>query len=343
MKPKLTELVKRPERFLVLTFFIAVLVVLLYTFFSPNYYQSTAPIQFDIKKGEPFTIIVDRLYQKGMIASKTNFRIAAFIYGAEKRVRAARFFIPNGLSYISLLDLFISGDCNFAREINISGGNSIHWVASLLQWKVFIDSANFVESATDTNLINDLGLNQKSLEGYLFADGIEIYEHSSPDEAVRILYNSFKNFYTDSLKQREAEIGYTTHEILTLASIVEGETNIVEEMPRIAAVYHNRLKRRMKLQADPTIQYLIPGKWRRVLFKDLEIDSPYNTYKYRGLPPGPINNPGKHAILAALYPEENNFLYFVADGKGGHKFSKTFNEHLKKVRLYRRWVRSQKN
>jgi UPF0755 protein len=343
MKPKLTELFKRPERYLLLTFFIAVLVVLIITFFSPNYYQSTAPIRFDIKKGEPFTKIVARLYQKRIISSKTNFRIAAFMYGAETRVRAARFFIPNGLSYIGLLDLFISGYCHFAREINISGGNSINWIASLLQWKVFIDSAEFVRSANDTKLINDLGLKQKSLEGYLFADGIEIYEHSSPQEAIKILFNSFKNFYTDSLKQRETEIGFTTHEILTLASIVEGETNIVEEMPRIAGVYYNRLKRRMKLQADPTIQYLIPGKWRRVFFKDLEIDSPYNTYKYVGLPPGPINNPGKNAILAVLYPEENNYLYFVADGKGGHKFSKTFNEHLKKVRQYRRWVRSQRN
>jgi UPF0755 protein len=343
MKLKLTELLKRPERFLVLTFFIAVLVVLIITFFSPNYYQSSAPIQFDIKKGEPFTKIVDRLYLQGIISSKTNFRIAAFMYGAETRVRAARFFIPNGLSYIGLLDLFISGDCHFAREINISGGQSIYWVASLLQWKVFIDSAEFVESATDTNIINDFGLNQKSLEGYLFADGVDIFEHSSSQEAVKILFSEFKRFYVDSLKQRESEIGFSTHEILTLASIVEGETNIVEEMPSISAVYHNRLRRGMKLQADPTIQYLIPGKWRRVLFKDLEIDSPYNTYKYRGLPPGPINNPGKNAILAALYPEDNNYLYFVADGKGGHKFSKTFNEHLKKVRKYRRWVRSQRN
>ena len=139
------------------------------------------------------------------------------------------------------------------------------------------------------------------------------------------------------------EIGFTTHEILTLASIIEGETNIIEEMPRISGVYHNRLRRGMKLQADPTIQYLIPGEWRRVLFKDLEIDSPYNTYKYKGLPPGPINNPGKDAILAALYPEQNKYLYFVADGKGGHSFSKTFNEHSRKVIQYRKWVRSQRN
>lgn len=343
MKIKLNDLLKRPERYLILSFFIAVFVILLYTFFTPNYYQSTAPIKIDIKRGEPFSNIVDRLYTKGIISSKTNFRLAAFIYGAEKRVRAARFFIPNGLSYIGLLDLFISGECDFAREINISGGQSNYWIASLLQWKVFIDSAVFINTVNDTNIIKDLGLSQRSLEGYLFSDGCVIYEHSSPEEAINILYNAFKDYYTDSLKQRESEIGYTTHEILTLASIIEGETNIVKEMSRISGVYHNRLQRGMKLQADPTIQYLIPGKWRRVLFKDLEIDSPYNTYKYSGLPPGPINNPGKNAILAALYPEQNKYLYFVSDGKGGHNFSRTFNEHLKKVRQYRKWVRSRRN
>ena len=99
----------------------------------------------------------------------------------------------------------------------------------------------------------------------------------------------------------------------------------------------------MRLQADPTIQYILPGSWRRLLNKDLEIDSPYNTYRYAGLPPGPINNPGKNAILAALYPEEHKYLYFVANGKGSHNFSKTLNEHSRKVREYRRWVRSQNN
>jgi UPF0755 protein len=133
------------------------------------------------------------------------------------------------------------------------------------------------------------------------------------------------------------------HNILSLASIVNGETNLVTEMQRIAGVYHNRLNLGMKLQADPTIQYLLPGGWRRLLFKDLEINSPYNTYLYAGLPPGPINNPGKNAIIAALYPEQSNYLYFVANGNGGHKFSKTHSGHLKNVREYRTWLRSQKN
>ena len=145
------------------------------------------------------------------------------------------------------------------------------------------------------------------------------------------------------LKNRAEKLGYSVHDIITLASIVEGETKKEEEMPVIAEVYYNRLKHGMKLEADPTIQYLIEGKWRRLLYEDLKTDSPYNTYLYSGLPPGPINNPGKSAILAAFYPDDNNYLYFVADGNGGHKFSSTYSEHLKNVRDYRRWLRAQEN
>jgi UPF0755 protein len=123
----------------------------------------------------------------------------------------------------------------------------------------------------------------------------------------------------------------------------KGETHKEAEMSRISGVYHNRLRIGMKLQADPTIQYVLPNGWKRLTFKDLELDSPYNTYKYFGLPPGPINSPGKSAILAALYPEKNNYLYFVADGTGGHLFGKTLTEHNKNVKKYREWLRKQES
>jgi UPF0755 protein len=140
--------------------------------------------------------------------------------------------------------------------------------------------------------------------------------------------------------ERTKSIGFTMNEIVTLASIIKGETNKEDEMKTISGVYHNRLRIGMRLQADPTIQYIIPGGWKRLTFEDLKLDSPYNTYKYSGLPPGPINSPGKAAILAALYPEKNNYLYFVADGTGGHFFSKTLAEHNRNVNKYRRWLRT---
>lgn len=260
----------------------------------------------------------------------------------KKKIKAARYKIPNGLSYLELLDLFIYGPADYLRSIRINDGQTIKWLSGKVRRDLRIDSAAFSQAAHNTDLISSLGIKHSSMEGYLFPGTYKIYERSSPEEVIRIFYRAFNDFWNDSLKARAEEIGFNIHQVITLASIVKGETNLVKEMPTIAGVYHNRLRIGMRLQADPTIQYLLPGGWRRLLYEDLTIDSPYNTYRYAGLPPGPINNPGKNPILAVLYPETHNYLYFVADGKGGHKFAKTYTEHLKYVREYREWMRSQK-
>ncbi|MDZ7624180.1 MAG: endolytic transglycosylase MltG [Ignavibacteriaceae bacterium] len=343
MKSKLTKLLTRWDFLAVAGVFILVLVLSYLTFFTPNYYTANQPVIFDIKKGESFSSVVDRLHNQGIIPSKNNFKIAGFVYGAERKIRAARFHIPNGLSYLDLLDLFISGDCDFQRTLTIRPGQTIKWLAHRLQKYVYIDSTEFVNLASSKVFADSLGLKQNSFEGYLFATDYEIFERSSPEEALRIFYDAFKEFYNDSLKARTKELGFTIHEIITLASIIKGETHKEEEMSRISGVYHNRLRIGMKLQADPTIQYVIPGGWKRLTYKDLELDSPYNTYKYFGLPPGPINSPGQPAIMAALYPEKNNYLYFVADGTGGHRFGKTLAEHNRNVKLYREYVRKTKD
>jgi UPF0755 protein len=321
--------------------FILVLAGAYLTFFTPNFYNSKSPITFDIRNAESFSSVADRLYDAGIIPSKNNFKIAGFIYGAERKIRAARFHIPNGLSYLDLLDLFISGECDFQRTLTIKPGQTIKWLAHRLQKYVFIDSTEFVILANNKFFADSLGLNQNSFEGYLFAADYNIYERSSSEEAIKLFYDAFKKFYNDTLLARTKEIGFTVNEIITLASIIKGETNKEDEMARISGVYHNRLRIGMKLQADPTIQYVIPGGWKRLTFKDLGLDSPYNTYKYFGLPPGPINSPGKAAILAALYPEKNNYLYFVADGTGGHMFGKTLSEHNNNIKKYKKFLQKQ--
>jgi UPF0755 protein len=148
----------------------------------------------------------------------------------------------------------------------------------------------------------------------------------------------------DSAEQRARELGMTLHEIITLASLVEGEAMVDSERAMIAGVYRNRLRRGMRLQADPTIQYIIPDGPRRLLKKDLQIESPYNTYLHAGLPPGPINNPGRKSIEAALYPRDVPYLYFVARGDGSHVFSVTMSQHVQAKRAFdrvRRQVKQQ--
>jgi UPF0755 protein len=342
LKYKYLKIFLRRDVIAILSVFILVLVVSYLTFYTANFYKSKSPITFKIRNAESFSSVADRLYDAGIIPSKINFKIAGFIYGAERKIRAARFHVPNGLSYLDLLDLFISGECDFQRTLTIKPGQTIKWLAHRLQKYVFIDSTEFVILANNKSFTDSLGLDQNSFEGYLFATDYEIYERSSPAEAIKIFYDAFKIFYNDTLLTRTKEIGFTVNEIVTLASIIKGETNKEDEMARISGVYHNRLRIGMKLQADPTIQYVLPGGWKRLTFKDLELDSPYNTYKFFGLPPGPINSPGKAAILAALYPEKNNYLYFVSDGTGGHMFGKTLSEHNNNVKKYRKLIRKQK-
>lgn len=343
MQVKASNLFSKTQLIIVLAVFFVLVIIGYITFFTPNHFDKPAPFTFEIKDGESFTSVTERLYEQSIIPSKFNFKVAAFIYGAEKNVKAARYKIPNDISYLDLLDLFVNGPADYLRAISINDGQTLKWLGAKVKRDVKIDSASFVNLATNKDFIKSLGLNVPTLEGYLFSKKYKIYEKSSPEEAIKIFYKGFQEFFNDSLKQRAREIGFTIHQVLTFASIVKGETNFVDEMPRIAGVYHNRLRIGMPLQADPTIQYLLPGGWRRLTYKDLRMESPYNTYRYKGLPPGPINNPGANAIIAVLYPEKNNYLYFVSNGNGSHKFSKTYSEHLKNVAQYRKWIDKQNN
>jgi UPF0755 protein len=199
-----------------------------------------------------------------------------------------------------------------------------------------VDSALIASLCVDRKFLSSLGIEAHSLEGYLLPDTYLFSWQTDETEILRTFVNAFRNFYVDSLKARQAQLGLTVHEVLTLASIVEGETSLDGERATIAGVYWNRLRRRMPLQADPTIQYLLPDGPRRLRYDDLKINSPYNTYRKVGLPPGPINNPGRQSILAVLYPQTHQYFYFVADGTGGHRFSRHYSEHLRAVKHWRK-------
>lgn len=341
-KMKFSELLTKKQFIIVISFFFIVIYILHNTFFTPNYYLGKSPKVFEIKPGESLNSIIENLFNEGIIPNKTNLKIVAFIYGAERKIRAARYQIPNGLNYPQLIELFLNGKADFLRTIKIYNGSTIKSVAATLKLDAFIDSSAFVETAKSNTFLDSLGIPAQSLEGYLLPGEYLIYERSSPREVIGIVSKEFEKFVKDSLNYDAGSQKFSLHEIVTLASIVEGETNEVSEMATIAGVYYNRLRIGMKLQADPTIQYLQPNGWKRLNHKDLKIESPYNTYKYFGLPPGPINNPGREALRAAANPEKHNYFYFVADGTGGHNFANDYSQHLRFVREYRKWLESQK-
>lgn len=340
-KINFSKLLTKKEFVIVITFFFIVIYILHFTFFTPNTYRADGPVKFEIKKGENLNEIADKLFEQGIIPSKFNFKVIAFIYGAEKKIRAARYFIPNKLNYLQLVELFLYGKADYLRKVRIFAGSTLNSAAGTLKLDALIDSSLFVEAANSRSFLDSLGINANSALGYLLPDEYEIYERSDPREIIKIFYGNFNNYVTDSLIGSQQK-NLSLHELVTLASIVEGETKLESEMPTIAGVYFNRLKIGMKLQADPTVQFFQKNGWKRLTYKDLHTDHPYNTYKYFGLPPGPINNPGKSALKAAFFPEKHNFLYFVANGNGGHNFSNNYFQHLKFVREYRRWLSSQK-
>ena len=299
--------------------------------YLPNPGQRTQKVPVMILRGSNARQIALLLKKKGVISRADHFLVAANILGAKKRLKAGFYRLPQGVSNARLVGILEKGE---AAEIRVSLPEGIRSekMAGIFQKKVGLDSAEFLSLVRDTAFVHKLGVKANSLEGYLYPDTYFFTYGVDAPTVVRTLVSHFWKVYNDSLRARTRQLGWSVHQVVTLASIIEGEARVDSERALISAVYHNRLKRGMLLQASPTVQFLLPDGPRRLLKRDLQIDSPYNTYQYPGLPPGPINNPGEKSILAALYPAPVKYLYFVANGDGTHTFSYTLAQHLRAKR-----------
>ncbi len=306
-----------------------------YVLWYPNIFDQPQGIVITISKGMSFQAVCDSLFTSGVIRNKWSFTIAARMLGVTKSIRAGKYLFTSGNSNQQLLYDISKGKSLLVIPVTIPEGWRLVQIARRFQRELGIDAEKFLNICHDTVFIQKNNLTVKSLEGYLLPATYSFNWQTEEEEIVKRMLESMLLFYNDSLKQRQVQLKVTQHEILTLASIVEAEAINDEERSRIAGVYWNRLRKNMRLEADPTVQYAL-GEERRLLYRDLDINSPYNTYRRKGLPPGPINNPGKMSILATLYPEEHNYLYFVADGYGGHRFAANYSEHQKNVQLYRK-------
>jgi UPF0755 protein len=314
--------------------FLIVFAVLVYVFFTPNKYEGSGPKEFVIEYGETYHSVVDRLIKAKIIKHKLPMKILGAVSGASVNVKAGRYLIPNNLSYAALLDYFIEGKGDIALLVQIHEGMTINAIAERLDASKITSKAAFLDYMQLDTIPKYYHVKANSMMGYMLPGQYVFFQHSKPEEVVDKFHAAFENFWSDSLKKQLSKSGYSLHQVLTIASIVDGETHHQDEKARIAGVYINRLRIGMKLQADPTVQFARNMPWGRLSTEDLQINSPYNTYRYSGLPPGPINNPGKNAILAVLYPEHHNYLFFVADGTGYHHFSKSFNEHKQFAKNY---------
>ncbi|MGA2623231.1 MAG: endolytic transglycosylase MltG [Bacteroidota bacterium] len=309
------------------------------TFWAPHSFPGDRFVI--VSKGETFSQVIDSLQKAGVIQSRFFLSLAGRLRGYTTRIQIGKYRFRSGMSNNEvLLDLRYGATVEMIT-VTIPEGMRTTRLAKLLAKDFGIDSSLFMKLVGDSAFIRTLGEGSGSLEGYLLPNTYTFDWQTEEDRIIREMVNQFHKTFNDSLKARARSLGMAVSQVLALASIIEGETSIDSERVLISGVYHNRLKRGMRLQADPTIQYIIGNGPRRLVRSDLQIESAYNTYRHVGLPPGPVNNPGKSAILAALYPKRHKYLYFVANGQGGHKFSKTYAEHEHAVRQFRKWREEQ--
>lgn len=291
-------------------------------------------VMVTIKRGEPFAAVIDRLAQEGLIASPWAVENYGSLRGFDRRIKTGTYEITKNERPVDILRKLVAGDVLTAR-VTIPEGFTIWDIAGAFE-AAGIDSTDMLSAVMDAGARERRRIAAPSLEGYLFPDTYDVPWGLPAGEIVDVMLSRLDEKFSIGLLQRAAEIGLSPHEVLTLASIVEAETQVPAERPLVSAVYHNRIKRGMRLEADPTVAYAMGGYKGRLLYADLQIDSPYNTYRHRGLPPGPICSAGEASIRAALYPDSTSrALYFVARGDGSHIFSLTLREHRTAVNSVR--------
>ena len=297
-----------------------------------------------IESGSSLNGIANMLNEKKIISNKQMFCWAVKIMGKEKKIPVGSFRLINARTNYEIIDQLIYGSPE-VKKIRILEGWNLNQIAGNLSKVMAFDSTKVLKIANDPKFLSKNGIDASSLEGYLFPDTYFFFEGDTPSSVLSHLVLKYKEFWNKTYRDRAKRLNMTENEVVTLASIIEGEAIYNSERAKISGVYHNRLNIGMKLQADPTIQYIISDGPRRLLNRDLRIESPYNTYLNHGLPPAPINSPGKNSLIAALYPEENDFLYFVATGDGYHTFTTNENDHKKakrKLQKLRRQLKKRK-
>jgi UPF0755 protein len=304
-------------------------------FFIPGLNTASTATKLVVHRGTGFIPIVEQLYRNGSIKNKWPVLITGQMIPRLHNIKPGRYSIPPGMSNFMLL-FYLHTHPQDEVRVTLPEGVDLRKIARILSRKLDFDSTGFMAAASDSRLLLRHGIKAKNAEGYLFPGTYDFAWASSPEEAAGFLVHRFRKFYSDSLKTVAASRGLNETELLTMASIVEAETPLDREKPIVASVYLNRLKKNMRLQADPTVQYALGGTARRLYYTDLGADSPYNTYRHNGLPPGPICNPGAASILAVLQPASSQFLYFVATGTGGHNFAESLKEHNENIIKYRR-------
>ena len=292
----------------------------------------------DIPQGSSTGSIGNRLVEAGVVRDTRTFQVALWISGRSRSLRAGEYRFDEPLHALDVIDKIARGDV-YRRRLTFREGLTIGEMAQVFEERGFGTAADFRKAAENAGLILDLDPGAADLEGYLFPETYALPRGTSAASVVSQMVDAFKNALTPEMRSSATAAGLSIRQLVTLASLVEKETGTAPERPLVAAVYANRLKIGMGMQADPTVIYALQkaGKYTGNLRRDdLQFDSPYNTYRYPGLPPGPIAAPGKASLEAAARPADVDYLYFVSKNDGSHVFASSLEEHNRNVQTWQR-------
>jgi len=289
---------------------------------------------FFVRQGSNLKEVAGELKSREIINNKPLFLLWARVMGYSRNIKAGEYRLNAGMAPLKLLRILSRGAI-ITHPVTIPEGFTVKQIGDLLEKKGLVNRDEFFALTCDPDIARRYGISGPGLEGYLYPDTYHFGRGLTSISVIDVMVRRFKEVYSQSQEKAE-QSGMTMEKVVTLASIVEKETGLGKERPLIASVFLNRLNKRMRLESDPTVIYGLKGFDGNLKRKHLKEHTPYNTYVIRGLPPGPIANPGREAIKAVLYPAKTDFLYFVSKNDGSHCFSKTLSEHNRAVEIYQK-------
>ena len=291
-----------------------------------------------IKKGTPLRKVSEMLQQEGIIKHRRLFVWLTQVLGKKGGIKAGEYELHTRMVPLEVLGILVKGQVK-PHLVTIPEGYTLHQIAQLLEDLLIVEKGAFIQKASSPVFISSLEIPQfrgPNLEGYLFPNTYHLVREMDSEEVIQMMVQQFKKVYASDLYEKASPMGISERDAVILASIIEKETPLPEEKPLISAVFHNRLKRKMPLQSDPTVIYGIKNFDGNLTRQHLLTPSPYNTYLITGLPPTPICNPGRDSLLAALSPAPVPYLYFVSKNDGSHYFSADIEEHNRAVSKYQK-------
>ena len=317
----------------------AIFILNFYSYCITPYGNTPVDITINIPEGANFKKVSFLLAEKNIIRKSIRFNLLAKLKNAEHKIKTGEYYMIMPMSPVEVLDKLIKGEV-ITHSVTIPEGKNIFDIAKIMEEAGLGSAAGTLEKMRDPQFIKSLGIEEESLEGFLFPDTYHFSRKTVPEKILRRMVARHNRIISPEIKKEAKQKGMTIKEVIILASLVEKETARNFEKPLIAAVFLNRLKKRMRLECDPTVIYGVklndPNFNTRLRTKHLRKKTPYNTYRIFGLPKGPICNPGLGSIMAVLNPAETDYLYFVSKNNGTHQFSATLREHNQAVYTFQK-------